>query len=92
MPLYEVKIAGQEKPRLIKASTPGGARNFATKSGVTVAHADAERAYALAADGVVLEDAGAEGEVLPPQVPLTADEIAERNAEGFKEADKLAAE
>ncbi len=60
MPVYETRIDGVEKPRLIKADTPAAARNHV----VTVKGVTAERMSDLMDQGVALEKAAAapEGE------------------------------
>jgi hypothetical protein len=53
MPVYELKVAGQDKPRMVKADTPAQARNHV----VTAAGISAERMAELLDDGVKLEKA-----------------------------------
>jgi hypothetical protein len=55
MPVYEMKVAGQDKPRMVRADTPAAARNhIVTAAGIT-----AERMAELMESGVTLEKASA---------------------------------
>jgi len=58
MPVYELKVAGSDKPRLVKAATPAAARNHV----VQATSVTAERMADLMDDGVKLEKASAAAE------------------------------
>lgn len=60
MPIYMVTVDGHESPRLVKAMTGAGARNFVAKEIVTATQIDAEKAFELGCEGVKLEDATTE--------------------------------
>ena len=65
MPTYKIVIPGIEKPRVVQASTPAGARQHVAKD-FTVDKIEASDAFGLAAQGVTLEVAG-EAPPAPPE-------------------------
>jgi len=59
MPTYRIDIDGLDKPRVVDAKTPQGARAHVAK-GFKVEKIAAREAFSLARDGIELETAGDE--------------------------------
>lgn len=57
MPTYKVERPGQ-KPRIVDAPNPAGARNHVAYDEITVSKITASQAFALAGDGARLETVG----------------------------------
>jgi cob(I)alamin adenosyltransferase len=60
MPVYEIKVDGSDKPRMVKAATPAAARNHVARA-VAIS---AERMSELIDDGIALEKAEAQAETV----------------------------
>jgi hypothetical protein len=69
VPVYSVKIKGQETVRVVKAMTIAGARNHVLKDMAEAKMLDAETAFELFGKGIKMENATAEAADEQPEQP-----------------------